>query len=385
MTSLKETVVSLLARVKVLQEALIPELAAVQKSCAAVTKAAQTVAESWSGSPMGYHAELYYRNFEQPPLAAAFSREWGGIHGIPSGWGRRSPDEVKERIEKLSGIAIEALDTSTTEVLDRAKGLHTDIVTETSGLHLQHGLEQEKKLLNDLEKFKWGDTVGEYVYANLPQQVVCRDSEAVYQGMRVAAHLGFAALAFERNSECIAVTEFFKGAIRLLRQIELNAGPIGLSDGADQQPVKAVLAICDRFHAIAGQLTQRRGGRPTLEVKDEYDVQDLLHALLRLYFDDIRPEEWTPSYGGGSSRMDFLLKGHDIVVEAKMTRKGLTAKEVSEQLIIDAAKYGQHPECKTLVCLVYDPAALLKNPRGIERDLARLSGNGLEMICVVTP
>jgi len=385
MTSLKETAVSLLAKVKVLQEALIPELAAVQKSCAAVTKAEQTVAESWSGSPMGYHAELYYRNFEQPPSAGTFSREWGGIHGIPSGWGRRSPDEVKERIEKLSGVAIEALDTSTTEVMDRAKCLHTDIVTETSGLHLQHGLEQEKKLLNDLEKFKWGGTVGEYLSANLPKQVVCRDSEAMYQGMRVAAHLGFAALAFERNSECIAVTEFLKRATRLLRQIELNAGPMGLSDGADQQPVKAVLAICDRFHAIAGQLTQRRVGRPTLEVKDEYDVQDLLHALLRLYFDDIRPEEWTPSYGGGSSRMDFLLKGHEIVVEAKMTRKGLTAKEVSEQLIIDAAKYKQHPECKTLVCLVYDPAALLKNPRGIERDLAKLSGNGLEMICVVTP
>ena len=25
-------------------------------------------------------------------------------------------------------------------------------------------------------------------------------------------------------------------------------------------------------------------------------------------FDDIRPEEYTPSYAGGSSRIDFLLK-----------------------------------------------------------------------------
>jgi hypothetical protein len=83
--------------------------------------------------------------------------------------------------------------------------------------------------------------------------------------------------------------------------------------------------------------------------------------------------------------MDFLLKGHEIAVEVKMTRKGLLAKEVSEQLIIDAAKYRQHPECKTLVCLVYDPAGLVKNPRGIERDLAKLSGNGLELICVITP
>jgi hypothetical protein len=173
--------------------------------------------------------------------------------------------------------------------------------------------------------------------------------------------------------------------MRLLRQIKLNAGPMGPSEGAEHQPVKAVLAICDRFHMVARQILHRRENRTTLAIKDEYDVQDLLHALLRLYFDDIRTEEWTPSYGGGSSRMDFLLKGHEIVVEAKMTRKGLTAKEVSEQLIIDAAKYRQHTECKTLICLVYDPEGFVKNPRGVERDLAKLSGNGLEMICIITP
>jgi hypothetical protein len=63
----------------------------------------------------------------------------------------------------------------------------------------------------------------------------------------------------------------------------------------------------------------------------------------------------------------------------------LKAKEVSEQLIIDAAKYRQHTECKTLICLMYDQDGLIKNPRGIERDLAKLSGNGLEMVCVITP
>ena len=65
--------------------------------------------------------------------------------------------------------------------------------------------------------------------------------------------------------------------------------------------------------------------------------------------------------------MDFLLK-EEQVVEAKMTRTGLGAKEVSEQLIIDAAKYREHQDCKTLVCLVYDPGGIVKNPRGIGLD-----------------
>jgi hypothetical protein len=385
MVNLKETAVALFAKAKALQETLAPELADVQNSSVAITKATELVAGSWSGSSMGYHSELYFRNFSSPPLGAEFSVEWGGINGIPPGWQKRSPDEVKERIEKLSGVSVAALETSTDGALENAKALLSDIVTEMSALHLQPGLEQEKKLLGNLEKFRWGITVNEYVDANLPKQFMSRDSQAMYQGFRLSAHHYYAALSFAKNSECIAVAGFLKTAMRLLRQVELNVGLMGLSDGADQQPIKAVLGICDRFHAIAGQLIQRRESRPTLEIKDEYDVQDLLHALLRMYFDDIRAEEWTPSYGGGSSRMDFLLKGHELVVEAKMTRKGLTAKEVSEQLIIDAAKYRQHPECKTLVCLVYDPAALVKNPRGIERDLAKLSGNGLEMICVITP
>jgi REase_DpnII-MboI len=31
--------------------------------------------------------------------------------------------------------------------------------------------------------------------------------------------------------------------------------------------------------------------RAPFEIKDEYDVQDFLHAILKLHFDDVRPEE----------------------------------------------------------------------------------------------
>ena len=62
----------------------------------------------------------------------------------------------------------------------------------------------------------------------------------------------------------------------------------------------------------------------TLDVQDEYDVQDLFHALLHIHFEDIRPEEWAPSFAGASSRMDFLLKQEQIIIEIKKnpTRTG---------------------------------------------------------------
>jgi hypothetical protein len=143
--------------------------------------------------------------------------------------------------------------------------------------------------------------------------------------------------------------------------------------------------ICSRFHLAAKQLQERHEKRATLEIKDEYDVQDFLHSLLRIHFDDIRSEQWTPSYAGNASRMDFLLKSDQIVVEAKITRSGRANREIANELTIDAARYRTHQDCKILVCLVYDASGFIKNPRGFEADLAQLSDSRLEVRPIVAP
>ena len=109
--------------------------------------------------------------------------------------------------------------------------------------------------------------------------------------------------------------------------------------------------------------------RATLAINDEYDVQDLFHSLLTLYFDDIRREESNPSYAGVNSRSDFLLNPEQTVIEIKKTRAGLKNKQVGEELTLDIQKYQTHPDCKTLVCFVYDPEGRIHNPRGLESDL----------------
>ena len=119
-----------------------------------------------------------------------------------------------------------------------------------------------------------------------------------------------------------------------LRNYELHCGlETGFSDS-----LSLVEKICRRFNQVARQLKSRREQRPTISIVDEYDVQDLLHALLRVHFDDIRPEEWTPSYAGRSSRVDFLLKEENIVVEVKKTRAALKDAQIGEQLLVDIAR-----------------------------------------------
>jgi hypothetical protein len=149
-----------------------------------------------------------------------------------------------------------------------------------------------------------------------------------------------------------------------LRSAQLTPGKI-----MAPERVEALYRIGERFHQVARQLRVRRQDRPTLDIGDEYDVQDLFHALLRIPFDDVRPEEWAPSYAGGASRMDFVLPEIEAVVEIKKSRPGLGAKELGEQLIVDIAKYKKHPSCRTLFCFVYDPDGRIHNPRGIESDL----------------
>lgn len=100
-----------------------------------------------------------------------------------------------------------------------------------------------------------------------------------------------------------------------------------------EEAKQIIEGLFSKFHSVVRQIKTRHNKRPTLDVNDEYDVQDLLHALLTPYFDDIRREEYTPSTGGTSPRMDILLKREQIVIEAKMTRKGLGKRKFENNLL----------------------------------------------------
>ena len=153
----------------------------------------------------------------------------------------------------------------------------------------------------------------------------------------------------------------------------------GLSNG-----IARIERVLLRFDRIVAQLRKRHEGRPTLEVSDEYDVQDLLHSLLLIPFNDVRREEWTPSSVGAASRMDFLLSEPGLALETKVARGRHTDRLIGEELTIDVAKYRGHDGCSAIVCFVYDPDRVLKNPNGLERDLEELSLPDFRVAAVVS-
>ena len=142
-----------------------------------------------------------------------------------------------------------------------------------------------------------------------------------------------------------------------------------------RKPKQILEQLFLRFHSVAKQLQKRQRGRQPFDVTDEYDVQDLLHGLLEMFFDDVRPEEYCPSYTGTSSRIDFFLKKKQIAIEAKMASKKHRKKKIAEELILDKEYYGKKTGVETLYCLVYDPDEIITNPHGFESDLYEKTEN----------
>jgi len=149
--------------------------------------------------------------------------------------------------------------------------------------------------------------------------------------------------------------------------------------GALQQ----ILQLAETFHRAALSLRHRQHQRPDFEMQNEYDVQDLFGAMLLTRFQEVRREEYGPSYAGASTRSDFYLKDDSLVLEMKMIREGLNDKKLGEELINDIAHYKQR-NCKVVVCFVYDPEHKLKNPAVLEADLSKPT-DGMEVKVIIRP
>jgi hypothetical protein len=205
------------------------------------------------------------------------------------------------------------------------------------------------------------------------------------------------------NSRPLSIQEIaakLRGDVsKYLERLKKIKGKLGLIDelpglqltqsskGIDKQAegLRNLSNIFSKFHRVAQHLRHRHADRDTLIIKDEYDVQDLLHSLLHLHFGDIRAEDYSPSYAGGNSRVDFTLKDEKIVVEVKMTNDHLKDKEIGNQLLIDIGRYRGHPDCEVLVVFVYDKLDNIRNKPGLIADLERMGDSNLKVRVFIEP
>jgi hypothetical protein len=224
--NISDRAATLLATVRQHEEALRGSLAQLTANAAALNRAAIEIERSSSGSNFGYHGELYYGDFQRPPIDERFNVEWGGIDGIPPRWNARTKEEVKQRIESLSGIDATKVMADSVRIINSAKQLREEIVIGLSPIHEEVGLAKEKALFDDIESLDWAESkYSEYcIVAMNAFPKITRDSEAYAQGMILPQHTYYKVVAKQIEASCESIEEFWRLSHRLLRLLEMRKG-----------------------------------------------------------------------------------------------------------------------------------------------------------------
>lgn len=165
--------------------------------------------------------------------------------------------------------------------------------------------------------------------------------------------------------------------------LQVQGNPVKTGDRKIK--LELLLNLLKQFHKVAQELRDRRQNKKTLIIANEYDVQDLIKALLHLHFTDIRREEFSPSSLGANSRLDFVLKKEKIILEVKMTNSRLNAKKVGEELLTDIGRYKEYPDCCDLVIFIYDKGDHIRNKEGLITDLQKQSTSKFTITVVISP
>jgi REase_DpnII-MboI len=279
-------------------------------------------------------------------------------------------------------------------VLEAETGLDFDSLKAASSNYVAKFIDFQRRLKNklnvSLEYESFSGTHG--ILKRLLGLSISEDENRLYQLLSgnkdyipsnreppiwLKATIGKLTREFENCENCLLM------AADLFDQISIR---INIESPEQKKPNNFLLdEIFNNFHAFAKQLKNRHSGKEPFVIETEYDVQDLLRAILHLHFEIVVPEEWTPSYAGSAARMDFILENEQTAIEVKKTRDTLNDKKIGEELLVDIAKYKKHPKCSTLYCFVYDPDEVIKNPKKIIADLAAESNEAMQVKVFIKP
>jgi hypothetical protein len=357
------------------------EADAIQSAINPLMAAVQAIGKAWCGSWIGYHSTLYWKGLKPAPIGA-FDQNWGLMRGNP-GWVPMDYEGVREVVEHKRAQSLDQIMARVKTLEGKANDMRDAVLVALSPYRRRPGFEAEEKLAENLEEEKWGLSWQDIAKVSMPKSYISRDQQAMSEGPKAPPHVIYESQLLAMQATMGAVETFGKKASRALAQVEAKLS-LGTTH-PQPSPAELLLRVCKGFHQGVRQLRDRHAGRPTMDVKDEYDVQDVLHAVLRMLFSDVRAEEASPSFAGAAARLDFLIPEEEAVVEVKRSREGFTGKQLGEELIVDVARYKSHPKCKRLVCFVYDPEGRFPNPRGLENDLNSLSTDEMQVVALIEP
>ena len=166
----------------------------IQQPLDGLKQAAEQIGMAWSGSWMGYHANVYYQNLQPPPPGAHFTPEWGGlptlfIRGTSGEWVEFNPGDVQSAIYEMAGNPdigpARLYNEEACSVFREQRGNLLSILEVLLADAESTVLVQMQDAIESLAVHN----EGQVVQLLRPKQSVSRDSLAVYQGIRTPPHI----------------------------------------------------------------------------------------------------------------------------------------------------------------------------------------------------
>jgi DpnII restriction endonuclease len=126
--------------------------------------------------------------------------------------------------------------------------------------------------------------------------------------------------------------------------------------------------VCRRLPQAARILSRRsRKGKSGYAIADEYDVQDLLHGILRAFIKYSVQEDALPKIAGAKSgRADISIEELGILIEIKYVHGPGDQKRLFEEFSQDLVLYAKWPSLRGLIYLVYNSDDL-RDPEALEK------------------
>ena len=123
-----------------------------------------------------------------------------------------------------------------------------------------------------------------------------------------------------------------------------------------------VLSICKRLPESARILFHReqeekpfKGRKIPYKIEDEYDVQDLLYAILKCYFKSVKKEDPIPKNAGLSGRLDLGIEELGVVIELKYVYENDRGSKFSKEFGKYLVTYFQKcPYLNTFIYVIYN-------------------------------
>lgn len=114
----------------------------------------------------------------------------------------------------------------------------------------------------------------------------------------------------------------------------------------------------------------------SLEIKNEYDVQHILYALLKPLFPEARTE--VPEDTGFSMvRTDIWIKELSAVIEIKCSRDSMSIKKLTEEIAADMVHY----QAEHIFFFLYDKNKIIDNPYAFRSTYQRvMDGKDIRII-----